>query len=54
MYTFRQLEIPLYTEARIALEAFVHSKVVAQLNLATNVEVGAVEKLAYIVPKLRL
>ena len=54
MFCFRKSEIPLYAKARIALEAFVHSKVVAQLNLATNVEVGAVEKLAYIVPKLRL
>jgi hypothetical protein len=44
MYPFRQLEIPLGTEARIAHKSLVTGKVVTQLNLTTYIEVGAVEK----------
>lgn len=48
------LEVPLYAQARTALETIGRAEIVGKLHLTTYAEVVATDMLANVVPKLRL
>lgn len=47
------LEVPLYAQARTALETIGRAEIVGKLHLTTYAEVVATDVLAHVVPKLR-